>query len=179
MSTAITETAPSFTLPGVDGRDHSLDDYRDAEALVLVQSCNHCPYVQAWEGRLSAMQQEYGDRGVRIVAISSNDVSSHPEDSFEQMQVRAQEQGFTLDYLYDESQDVARTIAAEAIISDTTRSPAPLHHLGWKGMSVTPDIGARMTGSSIRTGPMAKGGSRRFEQSMSTDQFIGILCSAQ
>ena len=113
MSTAITETAPSFTLPGVDGRDHSLDDYRDAEALVLVQSCNHCPYVQAWEGRLSAIQQEYRDRGVRIVAISSNDVSSHPEDSFEQMQVRAQEQGFNFDYLYDESQDVARALGSE------------------------------------------------------------------
>ena len=93
MSTAITETAPSFTLPGVDGRDHSLDDYRDAEALVRVQSCNHCPYGQAGEG--------------------SNDVSSHPEDSFEQMQVRAQEQGFNFDYLYDESQDVARALGSE------------------------------------------------------------------
>ena len=113
MSTAITETAPSFTLPGVDGRDHSLDDYRDAQALVLVQSCNHCPYVQAWEGRLIAIQQEYGDRGVRIVAISSNDVSSHPEDSFEQMEVRASEQGFNFDYLYDESQDVARALGSE------------------------------------------------------------------
>ena len=59
------------------------------------------------------MQQEYGDRGVRIVAISSNDVSSHPEDSFEQMQVRAQEQGFNFDYLYDESQDVARALGSE------------------------------------------------------------------
>jgi peroxiredoxin len=113
MSTAITETAPSFTLPGVDGRDHSLDDYRDAQALVLVQSCNHCPYVQAWEGRLIAIQQEYGDRGVRIVAISSNDVSSHPEDSFEQMEVRASEQGFNFDYLYDESQDVAHALGSE------------------------------------------------------------------
>jgi peroxiredoxin len=113
MSTAITETAPSFTLPGVDGRDHSLDDYRDAQALVLVQSCNHCPYVQAWEGRLIAIQQEYGDRGVRIVAISSNDVSSHPEDSFEQMELRSSEQGFNFDYLYDESQDVARELGSE------------------------------------------------------------------
>ena len=113
MSTAITETAPSFTLPGVDGRDHSLDDYHDAESLVLVQSCNHCPYVQAWEGRLIAIQQEYGDRGVRIVAISSNDVSSHPEDSFEQMAVRASEQGFNFDYLYDEDQSLARALGAE------------------------------------------------------------------
>ena len=67
MSTAIAQTAPSFSLPGVDGRDHSLDDYRDARALVLVQSCNHCPYVQAWEGRLIAIQRDYAERGVRVV----------------------------------------------------------------------------------------------------------------
>jgi len=113
MSTALAQTAPAFTLPGVDGRDHSLDDYRDAPVLVLVQSCNHCPYVQAWEGRLSAIQRDYGDRGVAVVAISSNDVASHPEDSFEQMQVRAREQGFTFDYLYDESQEVARALGSE------------------------------------------------------------------
>ncbi len=80
---------------------------------MLVQSCNHCPYVQAWEGRLIATQRDYAERGVRIVAISSNDVSSHPEDSFEQMQVRAQEQGFNFDYLYDESQSVARALGSE------------------------------------------------------------------
>ncbi len=113
MSIALSQTAPSFSLPGVDGRSHSLDDYDDAPALVLVQSCNHCPYVQAWEGRLIAIQQDYAERGVRIVAISSNDVSSHPEDSFEQMQLRAQEQGFNFDYLYDESQSIARALGSE------------------------------------------------------------------
>jgi peroxiredoxin len=113
MSTALARTAPEFTLPGVDGRDHSLDDYRDASALVLVQSCNHCPYVQAWEGRLTAIQRDYADRGARVVAISSNDVGSHPEDSFEQMQLRAREQGFTFDYLYDESQALAHALGSE------------------------------------------------------------------
>lgn len=113
MSIAIAQTAPSFSLPGVDGRDHSLDDYGVASSLVLVQSCNHCPYVQAWEGRLIAIQQEYAERDVRIVAISSNDVASHPEDSFEQMQVRARKQGFNFDYLYDESQSVARALGSE------------------------------------------------------------------
>jgi peroxiredoxin len=113
MSIALSQTAPSFSLPGVDGRSHSLDDYGDAAALVLVQSCNHCPYVQAWEGRLIAIQQDYAERGVRIVAISSNDVSSHPEDSFEQMQVRSREQGFNFDYLYDESQSIARALGSE------------------------------------------------------------------
>ena len=113
MSIALSQTAPSFSLPGVDGRSHSLDDYRDASALVLVQSCNHCPYVQAWEGRLISIQQDYAERGVRIVAISSNDVASHPDDSFEEMQLRAQEQGFNFDYLYDESQSIARALGSE------------------------------------------------------------------
>jgi peroxiredoxin len=113
MSIAIAETAPSFDLPGVDGRSHSLDDYSDARALVLVQSCNHCPYVQGWERRLIAIQRDYAEQDVRIVAISSNDVASHPEDSVEQMEVRAREQGFNFDYLYDESQSIARALGAE------------------------------------------------------------------
>jgi peroxiredoxin len=113
MSIAISEAAPGFSLRGTDGRSHSLDDYDDARALVLVQSCNHCPYVQAWEGRLIAIQQDYAERDVRIVAISSNDVSSHPEDSFEQMQVRARDEGFNFDYLYDETQSVAHALGSE------------------------------------------------------------------
>ena len=105
--------APQFDLPGVDGQNHSLDSYGDAEALVLVQSCNHCPYVQAWEGRLSAIARDFADRGVRVVAVNSNDVSSHPEDSFEEMQKRASAEGFAFDYLYDEPQAVARALGAE------------------------------------------------------------------
>ncbi len=113
MSTALAQTAPQFTLPGVDGSDHSLADYADATALVLVQSCNHCPYVQAWEGRLNAVQRDYADRGVRVVAISSNDVASHPEDSFEEMKRRSSAQGFAFEYLYDESQEVAHALGSE------------------------------------------------------------------
>jgi peroxiredoxin len=113
MSTTRAPTAPSFTLPGVDGRDHSLADYGDASALVLVQSCNHCPYVRAWEGRLNAIQKDYADRDVRIVAISSNDAASHPGDSFEEMQARAEAKGFTFDYLYDEDQSVARALGSK------------------------------------------------------------------
>ena len=105
--------APQFDLPGVDGQNHSLDSYGEAEALVLVQSCNHCPYVQAWESRLSAIARDFADRGVRVVAVNSNDVSSHPEDSFEEMQMRASAEGFAFDYLYDEPQAVARALGAE------------------------------------------------------------------
>ena len=113
MSAVLGAEAPQFDLPGVDGQSHSLDSYADANVLVLVQSCNHCPYVQAWEGRLSAIASDYADRGVRVVAVNSNDVVSHPEDSFEEMQKRSREQGFTFEYLYDEPQAVAQALGAE------------------------------------------------------------------
>ncbi len=58
MSVTLNTTAPDFTLAGVDGRDHSLADYADAELLVLVQSCNHCPYVLAWEDRINDIQHD-------------------------------------------------------------------------------------------------------------------------
>ncbi len=105
--------APRFDLPGVDGQNHSLDSYSDAEALVLVQSCNHCPYVQAWESRLSAIARDYADRGVRVVAVNSNDAANYPEDSFEEMQKRASAQGFAFDYVYDGPQAIARELGAE------------------------------------------------------------------
>jgi len=113
MSAVLGAEAPQFDLPGVDGQSHSLDSYADANVLVLVQSCNHCPYVQAWEGRLSAIASDYADRGVRVVAVNSNDVVSHPEDSLEEMQRRSREQGFTFEYLYDEPQAVAQALGAE------------------------------------------------------------------
>ena len=104
---------PRFELPGVDGRTHGLDDYADADALAIVQSCNHCPYVQAWEGRMIELQREYGDRGFTLVAINSNDARAYPEDSFEEMTARAEREGFNFDYLNDEEQSVARALAAE------------------------------------------------------------------
>ncbi len=113
MTLALTDTAPAFSLPGTDGQSHSLADYADAAVLVLIQTCNHCPYARAWEGRINAIQSDYADRGVRIVGISSNDAVSHPEDSFPEMVARAAAQGYTIDYLYDEDQAVARALGAE------------------------------------------------------------------
>jgi peroxiredoxin len=113
MTIALATDAPPFDLPGVDGQQHSLDDYTDKPALAVVWSCNHCPYVQAWEGRMIALQREFGDRGFKLVAISSNDADNHPEDSFEAMKERAAQQGFNFDYLYDESQSVLNAYGAE------------------------------------------------------------------
>jgi peroxiredoxin len=113
MSIDLGSEAPSFVLPGVDGNDHSLDDYRDAKLLVLVQYCNHCPYVLAWESRLMAVARDYAQQGVRVVAVNSNDVSRYPEDSFEAMKVRAEKLGFPFDYLFDQSQSLAHALGAE------------------------------------------------------------------
>jgi peroxiredoxin len=113
MTIALGSEAPSFKLPGVDGNDHSRSNYRDARLLALVQYCNHCPYVLAWEGRLMALVGDYADRGLQVVAINSNDAARYPEDSFERMKERAVELDFSFDYLYDESQALARTLGSE------------------------------------------------------------------
>ena len=113
MTLALGSPAPDFTLPSVDGSTRSLADYADAPLLAVVQSCNHCPYVQAWEGRMNGLQREYADRGFRLVAVSSNDVDRYPEDSFEAMGERARAQGFAFEYLYDASQALARELGSE------------------------------------------------------------------
>ena len=90
-----------------------MSDYVESPALAVVWSCNHCPYVQAWEGRMKQIQADYADRGFRLVAINSNDARAYPEDSFEAMRERAQQQGFNFDYLHDANQSVARAYGAE------------------------------------------------------------------
>jgi peroxiredoxin len=113
MTIALATEAPPFDLPGVDGERHTLDDYTDKAVLAVVWSCNHCPYVQAWEGRMIGLQRELGERGFQLVAISSNDAENYPEDSFEAMKERAERQGFNFDYLYDEDQSVLNAYGAE------------------------------------------------------------------
>jgi peroxiredoxin len=113
MSIKLGTEAPTFELLGVDGADHSLDDYLGAKLLALVQYCNHCPYVLAWEDRLMALTRDYAGRDLRVVAFNSNDVARYPEDSFERMQERDRELDFPFDYLFDESQALARALGAE------------------------------------------------------------------
>jgi peroxiredoxin len=104
--------APGFSLPGVDGETWSLERLADAKVLVVVFTCNHCPYAKASEGRLIAIEDDYRDRGVKLVAINPNDATRYAEDSFEAMKVRARERGFNFPYLRDESQSVARAYDA-------------------------------------------------------------------
>lgn len=104
--------APDFHLPGVDGRDHDLHDYDDRQLLVLVQFCNHCPFAQAWEGRLNDFAREFAARSVATVAICSNDPEAYPEDSFDEMVTRAREHHFHFDYLHDADQTLAKALGA-------------------------------------------------------------------
>ena len=102
-----------FSLPGVDGKQYGSSDFRDARVLALFFSCNHCPYVQAWEDRLIAVQADYADRGVRLVAINANDSEKYPEDSFPEMVERHRAKGMNFPYLHDETQKTAAEYGAE------------------------------------------------------------------
>ena len=104
--------APPFSLPGVDGNAWSLDSFADAQLLVVVFTCNHCPYAIASEDRLLEIQSDYESRGLRLVAISSNNAEKYPDDSFDEMKKRAADKGFSFPYLYDENQEVARAYDA-------------------------------------------------------------------
>ncbi len=99
--------APDFSLPGVDGKTYSLGSFKDKPVVVLFFSCNHCPYVQAWESRFVDVQRDYAAKGVQLVAINANDTDKYPEDDLEHMKARSRQQGFNFPYLFDAAQKVA------------------------------------------------------------------------
>ncbi len=103
---AIGAPAPDFDLPGVDNRRYSLASFSKKPVLVVMFSCNHCPYVMDYEARMIAIQRDYADKGVQLIAINSNDDKAYPEDDFPHMVERAKEKGFNFPYLRDESQKV-------------------------------------------------------------------------
>ncbi len=121
---AIGQPAPDFELPGVDDKTYRLNDFADADILVVIFTCNHCPTAQAYEDRLIKLHKDYHDRGVAFVAISPND----PEavrldelgytdlgDSLDDMKKRAADKEFPFPYLYDgESQSMSFEYGAVA-----------------------------------------------------------------
>jgi peroxiredoxin len=105
-------TAVNFDLQGVDGKKYSLDNFNGKNALVIVFSCNHCPYAQAYEQRIIQLQEDYKPRNVAIIAINSNDDTNYPEDSFPNMVKRASERHYNFPYVRDQTQDIARKFGA-------------------------------------------------------------------
>jgi peroxiredoxin len=104
--------APDFRLPDTDGKLVSLDDFRDAPALLVGFICNHCPYVKHIRHELARLAEEYQRKGVAVVGISSNDAANYPDDRPEMMVREKAEVGYTFPYLYDETQAVARAYEA-------------------------------------------------------------------
>jgi peroxiredoxin len=107
------QPAPKFAgLRGVDGKEYSLESFADNPALVVVFTCNHCPYAKAYEDRLVAIQRDYASKGVKLVAINSNDAQAYPEDAFPEMVKRAGEKHFNFPYLRDEDQHAVEAYGA-------------------------------------------------------------------
>jgi peroxiredoxin len=113
MSISIGDKAPEFELPDTDGASWSAPNGDGATATVLVFTCNHCPYALAWHDRLAQAARDYGERGVRFMAISSNDAERYPRDSYDAMKARVAKEDWPMPYLYDQSQDVARAYGAK------------------------------------------------------------------
>ncbi|MFD0987564.1 thioredoxin family protein [Methyloligella solikamskensis] len=100
--------APDFSLPATDGKTYSLDDVRGENGTLVMFICNHCPYVKSVIDRIVRDVNDLKAYGIGAVAICSNDAESHPDDSFDNMKLFAEEHGFTFPYLHDETQEVAK-----------------------------------------------------------------------
>ena len=106
------QPAIDFSLPGADGSVWTLNDCSGENGLLVMFICNHCPYVKAIMDRLVRDTKELKQLGINTVAIMANDVADYPEDSFDNMQRVAQEQGFPFPYLLDETQQIAQAYGA-------------------------------------------------------------------
>ncbi|WP_459213011.1 thioredoxin family protein [Aquimarina rhabdastrellae] len=102
----IGDIATDFRLKNIDGKYVSLSHYRDAKGFIITFTCNHCPYSVAYEDRIIALDKKYKALGYPVIAINPNNPRAYPEDSFENMKIRAKEKGFTFPYLYDDGQKI-------------------------------------------------------------------------
>jgi len=117
MSVSIGQKAPDFDLPDTSGTTWSADAGDSGgdgvTSTVVVFTCNHCPYALAWHERIEEVARDYADRGVRVLAINSNDAERYPRDSFDAMRARVQAERWPMPYLRDETQEVARAYDAK------------------------------------------------------------------
>lgn len=104
--------APGFTLQATDGKEYALPRDQGPKGTVVAFSCNHCPYVKAYDARLNALAKEFQSHGVAFFVINSNDTANHPDDSFGKMQEKVTLQRLVYPYLRDETQKVALDYSA-------------------------------------------------------------------
>lgn len=108
----LSSAMPEFRLNGTDDKIYDSTTYSGFNAMLIIFSCNHCPYVQAYENRMKMIQEDYGKDKLLVFAINSNDDSQYPDDSFESMKIRSKEKAFNFPYLRDEDQSIAKAFGA-------------------------------------------------------------------
>ncbi|WP_163539849.1 thioredoxin family protein [Gracilibacillus sp. YIM 98692] len=106
------QKAPDFELPATDGKTYRLSDFDDKNVLVVFFTCNHCPFVVGSDEVTRATAEKFADQGVKFVGINSNSVNTKPDDSFDVMVERMEEQNFPWTYLHDKSQEVVKAYGA-------------------------------------------------------------------
>ena len=143
--------APAFALPDViSGTTISLETFAGKQALLVMFLCRHCPYVQHVKRELARLGRDYATHSVGIVAISSNDTTTHPDDAPARLKAMAQEEGFTFSICYDATQDVAKAYTAactpDFFLFDAQR------RLVYRGQldDSRPDSGKPVTGRDLR-----------------------------
>jgi peroxiredoxin len=104
--------APPFDLPGVDGRNHTLESVRGTNGVLVMFICNHCPYVKAVMDKIVRDARDLAAHDIGSIAIMTNDPAEYPEDSFDNMKAVAARHGFTFPYVIDEAQDIGRAYGA-------------------------------------------------------------------
>ena len=105
------DSAPDFSLKGIDDQIHSLGSYAQSKGLLIIFMCNHCPYVKAKIDAIKQIHEKFNEK-IALVGINSNDSIEYPDDSFESMKKVANEKGMKFDYLVDDKQDVAKRYGA-------------------------------------------------------------------
>lgn len=108
----IGKSAPQFELKAIDNKIYKNSDFFIGKPVVIMFICNHCPYVKAIEDRLIQLGKDLKNINIPLVAIGSNDADAYPEDSFENMQLRAREKNYSFLYLHDPTQQAAKDFGA-------------------------------------------------------------------
>ncbi|MGQ9862992.1 MAG: thioredoxin family protein [Bacteroidia bacterium] len=106
------DSVKDFSLKNVDGKMVSLSDHVKEKGVIVIFTCNHCPFAKAYEQRIIELDKKYRPKGFPVLAINPNDPEAYPEDSYPMMQKRAKEKNYPFPYLWDETQEVALTFGA-------------------------------------------------------------------
>ena len=163
--------APAFSLPDPDGNLHELGDGKAAYVVMFI--CNHCPFVKHVRSELAALGRDYLPQNVSIVAINSNDVSTHPGDSPANMKTESETWGYTFPYVFDEDQSVAKAYQAactpDFYVFDSEK------RLAYRGQldGSRPSNGAPVDGKDLRAALDAL----LADQAVSPDQTPSIGCN--